>query len=132
MAWFWKRRPKAAEPENAPVPPSLADFMAEARREIDHQTGEDPDWYRNLPYRGNLSPHEAWEFEVEKRALWRRVIADAKRSELKGLRWTTRGDAKVCLQCAQLEGRLFAAAELDELDAHPVHLGCRCELVPEH
>lgn len=118
--------------KSAPDPPrhrSMADFMAEAQREIDGHIAADPLWYQHLPYH-SMPPDQARAFEIEKRAVWRRVIHDAGRSEIAGLVWSTRGDNKVCPDCQRQEGRRFAKAELASLDAIPLHLGCRCELVP--
>ena len=77
-----------------------------------------------------MSPQEAKEFEIDKRAVWKRVIYDALRENLDGLIWTTRGDGLVCQECAELEGRLFKNEQFDELEEMPQHLGCRCELIP--
>ncbi len=110
---------------------AMADFFAEAAREIDAHIAADPQWFPNLPYKGAMSKDQARQFEIEKRAMWRRVIHDARRSDLKALKWTTRGDELVCPQCRANEGRVFAHGQLAELEAMPLHLGCRCELLPE-
>lgn len=113
-------------------PPSMAELVASAAREIDGLIARDEGWFHGLPYKGAMSREQAREFEIEKRALWRRIIAEAEaRDELKGLRWTTRGDDLVCPECQALEGRIFVRAELSELAALSMHLGCRCELTPE-
>lgn len=40
--------------------------------------------------------------------------------------WMTERDQRVCLDCHQLDGRIFA---VDEVPAKP-HMNCRCRLVP--
>ncbi|KMY68804.1 hypothetical protein AAU61_04205 [Desulfocarbo indianensis] len=123
-----KKRP-ASEPT---LPPSMAEFMKAASYEIDGLIAQDPDWYAKLPYGGAMSREEAREFEIEKRALWRRIIAEAfAHRELKGLRWITRGDDLVCPECRLWDGHLFSRDNLPELTALCMHLGCRCELKPE-
>jgi hypothetical protein len=113
-------------------PPSMAELVASATQEIDGLIARDDGWFHGLPYKGAMSREQAREFEIEKRALWRRIIAEAEtRDELKGLRWTTRGDDLVCPECLALEGRIFGRAELSKLAALSMHLGCRCELSPE-
>lgn len=125
-----KTKPKAcAKPAG---PPSMAELLVSAAQEIDQLIAQDSNWFVGLPYRGAMSRDQARDFEIEKRALWRRIIAEAEtRDELKGLRWTTRGDDLVCPECRSQEGRLFTRAELAELAALSMHLGCRCELSPE-
>jgi hypothetical protein len=108
----------------------MAEIVTQAQREIDAQIAQDPDWYRHLPYQGGMSPEQAREFEIEKRAMWRRVIYDAGRGDIWGLCWSTRGDHLVCPHCREQEGRRFAQEQLDQLAAVPMHLGCRCELLP--
>ncbi len=108
----------------------MAEFVAEAAREVDAEIAADPGWFSHLPYQGAMSRDAAREFEVEKRALWRRVIFDAGRGDIAGLRWVTRLDGLVCPACAAQHGRVFGQSELAELAAAEVHLGCRCELVP--
>lgn len=127
MKWLFDRLKKAPPPA---APLSMADFLAQARREIDQEIAQDPGWYRHLPYQGAMSQEQARHFEIEKRAMWRRVIHDAGRSEIWGLMWTTRGDGLVCPSCREQEGRRFAKDQLGQLSALTVHLGCRCELVP--
>ncbi|MBI5523290.1 MAG: hypothetical protein HY910_11720 [Desulfarculus sp.] len=128
MKWLRDRLKKAPPPAAAPL--TMADFLAQAGGEIAREMAQDPDWFRHLPYQGGMSQDQARDFEIEKRAMWRRVIHDAGRGEIWGLMWTTRGDAKVCPTCREQEGRRFAKDQLDQLAAQPVHLGCRCELVP--
>lgn len=128
MGWpFGKKKRK--EPEK-PEPMSMARCMELARAEIDALMAQDPDWYHHLPYTGGMSKGEARRFEIEKRALWKRVIHDARRGDIAGLRWSTRSDALVCDQCRRLEGKVFKQHELEELAGMVMHLGCRCELVP--
>ncbi len=132
MRLFGRKKSKDSARDRPPTPPSMAELTAQAAQEIDGLIAQDPEWFAKLPYSGAMSQEQAREFEIEKRALWRRIIAEAGlRDELKGLRWTTRGDELVCPQCRSLEGRLFTRAELPELAALSMHLGCRCELTPE-
>jgi SPP1 gp7 family putative phage head morphogenesis protein len=113
-------------------PPSMAELLETASQEIDSLIAQDEGWFHGLPYKGAMSRDQARKFEIEKRALWRRIIAEAEaRDELKGLRWTTRGDDLVCPECQALEGRIFSRVELSELAALSMHIGCRCELSPE-
>lgn len=123
------RLPFARRKEREPGPVSMAEFFAAAAREVDEQIAAEPDWYRRLPYDG-LGPEAARELEIERRALWRRVIHDAARGDISGLRWTTRGDAKVCDMCRELDQHIFTKGRLGELSRIAVHLGCRCELAP--
>ncbi len=129
MKWLKALKPQGKRPE-PPALPTMADFLAQARADIDGQIALDPDWYKHLPYQGGMSPAQARDFEIEKRAMWRRVIFDAGRGEIWGLCWTTRDDALVCAGCREQQGRRFAKDQLDQLAALPVHLGCRCELRP--
>ena len=78
---------------------------------------QDPRWYYTLPYTGAMSLEEAKNFEIEKRAMWRRVIYDARRSRLPGLKWETRGDAKVCPECQKMEGRIFSLEEYRRVES---------------
>ncbi len=136
MIWpFGRKRQDGASPsppgQGAAAPPRvMADFFREAEREIQGLIDQDPQWFSHLPYQGAMSKDQARQFEVEKRALWRRVIHDAQRSDLPGLRWETRQDKLVCDECRQLEGRVFARQDFAELAALVMHLGCRCELTP--
>lgn len=129
--WPFKKN-KNPEPETAEHAraKSMAEFFLEVQAEIDGQIASDPDWFHNLPYQGGMSKEEARYFEIEKRAMWRRVIFDAKRGNIDGLRWSTRGDDLVCPHCQAMDGTLFKKRELDRLEAVSVHLGCRCELLP--
>ena len=42
--------------------------------------------------------------------------------------WTTAGDARVCSQCAELEGRIYTLDEIE--DMIPIHPQCRCVGLP--
>ena len=129
--WPFSRK-KHQVGESAPVEQtfSMPDFYAQARLEINGLVSQDPDWYLLLPYQGGMSPEDALTFEIEKRAIWRRVIFDAGRGDITGLVWATRGDDRVCEKCRSLEGRQFMKQDLTELEAMVMHVGCRCELVP--
>ncbi len=109
---------------------SMADFLAEAEAVVDEWIAADPDWFQNLPYAGAMSSDEARRFEIERLATWNRVIFDAGRSKLPGLRWDCRDDEKSCPECRKMHGRIFALTEYDILAAQERHLGCRCELIP--
>jgi hypothetical protein len=109
---FWKREKK--EGESPAKNQSFLDFLKAARVEMEGLMAQDADWFYHLP---------------EKRAIWRRVIYDANRSKLTGLRWETRGDDLVCPDCQKMEGRIFSLAEYDALNQRVMHLGCRCNLV---
>lgn len=130
MGWPFGRKRKKAEGEEPLAPLSMAQCLELARAEIEALMAQDPDWYHHLPYTGGMSKEEARQFEIEKRALWKRVIHDARRGDIAGLRWSTRGDALVCEQCRRLEGKVFKQDELKRLEEMVMHLGCRCELVP--
>ncbi len=124
---FWKREKKEAE---SPVKPqTFLDFLNAARREIEGLMAQDADWFYHLPYKGAMSKEAAKDLEIEKRAIWRRVIYDAKRTKLTGLRWETRSDDLVCAECQKMEGRIFSLEEYDALNQRVMHLGCRCNLV---
>ena len=129
--WPFSRKKPAGKEQ---VPPeqtfTMPDFFAQARREINGLVSLDPDWYRHLPYQGGMSPEDALMFEIEKRAIWRRVIFDAGRGDIAGLVWATRGDDLVCEKCRALEGRRFMKKDLADLMAMVMHVGCRCELMP--
>ncbi|MFH1035781.1 MAG: hypothetical protein V1806_14830 [Pseudomonadota bacterium] len=128
MKWLEALKRQWQTPE--PAPPVMTDFLAKAREEVQRQIDQDRQWYQHLPYQGGMSPEQAREFEIEKRAVWRRVIFDAGRSQIWGLAWSTRGDELVCPLCREQEGRRYPQNQLDKLAAVPVHLGCRCELLP--
>jgi hypothetical protein len=125
---FWKREKKEAE---SPAKlQSFLDFLNAARVEIEGLLAQDADWFYHLPYKGAMSKEAAKDFEIEKRAIWRRVIYDAKRTKLTGLRWETRCDDLVCAECQKMESRIFSLEEYDALNQRVMHLGCRCNLVP--
>lgn len=127
--WLRQRSAKAAPP---PGPRTMAAFFADAAREIDELIAADRDWYRKLPYQGGLSTQAARDLEIEKRAVWRRVIHEARVRQLAGLVWTTRQDRLVCPECAARHDHFFDQGRLAELEAVRPHLGCRCELSPRH
>ena len=91
---------------------------------------ENPKWFQELPYVGAMSKEAARKLEIEKRAMWRRIIYDAKRSNLPALRWDCSKDERVCLQCAELCGQVFQFEDYERLDAIRMHVGCRCNLTP--
>ena len=122
--------PLARAKTQPPPPRSIADFLAAAALELDAQIAQHPPRHQHLPYR-SMPPDQARAFEIEKRAIWRRVIHDANRGEITALVWTTREDDLVCPACRQRQGRRYARHELGRLAKAPVHLGCRCELMPE-
>lgn len=124
---FWKSKNAPEAKDSASK--SFKDFMEAAAVEMTGLMAETPDWYPRLPYTGAMSLEEAKHFEIEKRALWRRVIYDAKRTRLSGLKWETRGDARVCPECQKMEGRIFSLEEYDGLNQRITHIGCRCNLV---
>jgi SPP1 gp7 family putative phage head morphogenesis protein len=124
---FWKRK-NAPEAQDG-ASKSFKEFIEAAVLEMEGLMAQDPRWYYTLPYTGAMSLEEAKTFEIEKRALWRRVIYDARRTKLPGLKWETRGDAKVCPDCQKMEGRIFSLEEYDGLNQRVMHIGCRCNLV---
>ena len=127
--WPFKKKPQD-NPNSGSGPLPIEHFLVLAEEEVSRQIKKDPSWYATLPYRGGMNAREAREFEIEKRAIWKRVIFDAGREKLDGLIWTTRGDGLVCPECAELEGRLFKTCQFGELEEIRQHLGCRCELIP--
>ena len=126
---FWSRKKEKTSESGKTEGKSFKDFMDAALVEMEGLMAQDPRWYYNLPYTGAMSLEEAKNFETEKRALWRRVIYDARRTKLPGLKWETRGDAKVCPECQKMEGRIFSLEEYDGLNQRMMHIGCRCNLV---
>ena len=126
---FWKREKEKKEVESPAKNQSFLDFLKAARVEMEGLMAQDADWFYHLPYKGAMSKEAAKDVEIEKRAIWRRVIYDAKRTKLTGLRWETRGDDLVCPDCQKMEGRIFSLAEYDALNQRVMHLGCRCNLV---
>ena len=126
---FWSRK-KDKTPESGKAEgKSFKEFVDAASLEMEGLMAQDPKWYHTLPYTGAMSQEEAKNFEIEKRALWRRVIHDARRTKLPGLKWETRGDSKVCPECLKMEGRIFSLEEYDGLNQRVMHIGCRCNLV---
>lgn len=125
---FWKRGKKKEEEKPALGNKPFPEFLRAAKREMETLMEQDPRWFYHLPYSGAMSLEKAKELEIEKRAMWRRVIYDAQRSKLPGLRWETRGDGQVCPQCQKMDGRIFPFGEYPELDRIVMHIGCRCNL----
>jgi hypothetical protein len=125
---FWKRGKDKGEERPEQGNRSFSEFLRAAKMEMERLMEEDPRWFYHLPYTGAMSQEEAKALEIEKRALWRRVIFDAKRSKLPGLRWETRRDDRVCDQCRSMDNRLFSLGEYDRLNEIIMHIGCRCTL----
>lgn len=125
---FWKRGKERGQEKPTTEKVPFLEFLRAARIEMERLMEEDPRWFYHLPYTGAMSMETAKELEIEKRALWRRVIYDAKRSKLPGLRWETRGDDLVCNHCRQWENRVFPFGEYDRLNEIIMHIGCRCQL----
>jgi SPP1 gp7 family putative phage head morphogenesis protein len=128
MAFWRSKKEKSSETPKAEGK-SFRDFFNHAAVEVEGLMARTPGWYHTLPYSGAMSVEEAKNFEVEKRALWRRVIYDAQRTRLPGLKWETRGDAKVCPDCQKQDGRIFSLEEYESLNQMVMHIGCRCNLV---
>ncbi|MEW6187572.1 MAG: hypothetical protein AB1585_17725 [Thermodesulfobacteriota bacterium] len=126
---FWKKDKEKKEANKAEGNKPFLDFIKEARVEMETLMEKEPRWFYHLPYGGAMSLEKAKELEIEKRALWRRVIHDAKRSRLTGLRWETRGDDLVCSECQKMASRIFPLNEYDKLNRIVMHIGCRCNLV---
>ncbi len=124
---LFKKKAKTASNEQAPP---LSELIVEATVEVDRAIAVDATWYQTLPYSGAMSASQAREYEIERLALWRRVIYEAKATKLAGLKWITRNDDLTCPDCLQHHHQLFSLSEYDALAAIPRHLGCRCELVP--
>jgi hypothetical protein len=127
---FWIRKKEKSSDLGKAEEKRFKDFMDAAVLELEGLMAQDPGWYYTLPYAGGMSPEKAKAFETEKRALWRRVIYDARRTKLPGLKWETRGDTKVCPECQKMEGRIFPLEDFDGLNQKVMHVGCRCILVP--
>ncbi len=106
------------------------DFLEMAGQEIDELIAENPNWYQELPYNAPIGKDQARELEIEKRAVWRRVIYDAQRSKLSALRWDCMMDEKSDDECTKRNGKLFYLNEYEELDKIRMHVGCRCNLMP--
>jgi hypothetical protein len=126
---FWKRDKEKKEERSAGVNRNFQDFLKAARLEMEGLMEQDPKWFYHLPYQGAMSLEKAKNLEIEKRAFWRRVIYDAHRTQLTGLRWETRSDNLVCPDCQKMEGRIFLMKEYDALNQMVMHIGCRCNLV---
>jgi SPP1 gp7 family putative phage head morphogenesis protein len=126
---FWKKNKEKKEEKSASPNKTFLQFLTEARTEMEGLMTQDPEWFYQLPYKGAMSKEEAKDLEIEKRAIWRRIIHDAKRTKLAGLRWETRTDNLVCPECQKMEGRIFALEEYDTLNQKIMHIGCRCNLV---
>jgi len=128
MAFWNRKKNKSPEPQQGEGR-NFKDFIDAATVEIAELISREEGWYHHLPYTGAMSVEEARNFEIEKRALWRRVIYDAQRTRLPGLKWETRGDPKVCRDCQKMDGRIFALEEYEGLNRMIMHIGCRCNLV---
>ena len=126
---FWKRDKETKEERSGGSNRNFLDFIKAARLEMEGLMAQDPKWFYNLPYQGAMSLEKAKELETEKRAIWRRVIYDAQRTQLAGLRWETRSDDLVCPDCQKMEGRIFPLKEFEALNRRVMHIGCRCNLV---
>ncbi len=126
---FWSRKKEKTSESGKTEGKSFKEFIDAAAVEMESLMAQDPTWYDTLPYTGAMSLEETKNFEIEKRALWRRIIYDARRSRLPGLKWENRGDSKVCPECQKMEGRIFSLEEYDGLEQRIRHIGCRCHLV---
>lgn len=126
---FWKIGKEKQEDKSAGLNKTFLEILTEARTEMEGLMAQDPEWFYHLPYKGAMSRDAAKDLEIEKRAIWRRIIHDAKRTKLAGLRWETRGDELVCPDCREMENRIFPFAEYETLNQKVMHIGCRCNLV---
>jgi hypothetical protein len=126
---FWKRDKGKKESRFGEGNKNFSDFIKAAQLEMEGLMVKDPKWFYNLPYKGAMSLEKAKALEIEKRAIWRRVIFDAHRTQLTGLRWETRCDDLVCSDCQKMEGRIFSLKEFETLNQTVMHIGCRCNLV---
>jgi hypothetical protein len=126
---FWKRDKEKKEEKSFGENRSFLDFQKAAILEMEGLMVQDPEWFYHLPYKGAMSLEKAKNLEIEKRAVWRRVIYDARRTQLAGLRWETRSDDLVCPDCRKMESRIFSYREYDTLNEMVMHIGCRCILV---
>jgi hypothetical protein len=124
---FWKK--EKGEDKPGAGKKSFQDFLDSGRIEMERLMAQDREWFYHLPYQGAMSLEEAKNLEIEKRAIWRRVIYDAQRTKLAGLRWETRLDELVCQDCQKMDGRIFSRKEYVDLDQRVMHVGCRCNLV---
>jgi SPP1 gp7 family putative phage head morphogenesis protein len=128
MAFWNRKKNKTPEPPRGEGK-NFKEFIDAAAVEVAGLISREAEWYHHLPYTGAMSLEQAQNFEIEKRALWRRVIYDAQRTRLTGLKWETRGDAKVCPDCRKMDGRIFSLEEYEGLNQMVMHIGCRCNLV---
>jgi hypothetical protein len=126
---FWRTGKEKKEEKSTGANRTFLEFLTEARIEMEGLMAQDPEWFYHLPYKGAMSREGAKDLEIEKRAIWRRVIYDAKRTKLAGLRWETRADDLVCPDCRKEEDRVFALDEYEALNQKVMHIGCRCNLV---
>ena len=126
---FWKRDKEIKGSRSGEGNRNFIDFLNAAQSEMERLIVQDPRWYYNLPYQGAMSLEQAKNLEIEKRAIWRRVIYDAQRTQLAGLRWETRNDDLVCSECQEMDNRIFSFEEYDRLNQMVMHIGCRCNLV---
>ena len=126
---FWKKGKEKKEERSTVADKSFLDFLKSAQLEMEGLMAQDPQWFYHLPYKGAMSLEKAKNLEIEKRAIWRRVIYDARRTQLAGLRWETRSDDLVCPDCRKMENRIFSFGEYDTLNEMIMHIGCRCNLV---
>jgi hypothetical protein len=126
---FWKKSKEKQEEKTAGTNKTFLEFLADARTEMEGLMAGDPEWFYHLPYKGAMSREEAKDLEIEKRAIWRRIIYDAKRTKLARLRWETREDDLVCPDCREMADRIFTLDEYDNLNQKVMHIGCRCNLV---
>ncbi len=83
---------------------------------------QDADWFYQLPYKGAMSKEAAKNLEIEKRAIWRRVIYDANRSKLTGLRWETRGDDRAVATVKRWKAGFFLWQNMMPLNQRVMHL----------
>lgn len=130
MSFLNRFKKKGAASPGQPEPKTMEEFLAEAEGQIDAWIAADDGWFHHLPYSGAMSADDARSLEIERLAIWNRVIHDAARSQLPGLRWDCRNDDRSCPDCLERHGRIYPLADLDALRAEPRHLGCRCELIP--
>jgi len=127
---IFRRRGKTTDNRDQDDLLSMTDFIRRAEQEVERLIEADTGWYRNLPYQGAMSITKAKEYEIEKWAVWNRVIYDAKRSRLAGLKWSCRNDSLSCPECIKNHDRIFTLDQYDRLASKSRHLGCRCELIP--
>src|SRR4030043_1593379 len=126
---FWKRGKEKKDEGSFEGNKNFLGFLKSARLEMEGLMDQDTEWFYHLPYKGAMSLEKAKDLEIEKRAVWRRVIYDARRTQLAGLRWETRSDDLVCPECQKMDNRIFSFAEYDTLNRMVMHIGCRCNLV---